>query len=197
MKKNNIISFVILIFIIAGSITVSAFAMKQEMDKSAEPEYIDPVVAEIKDPDKVKEYEAVLKEPYPTVNGSILVGTVRRKKLDIISGKIAENTPCITLQQATDIITELGTGTYINEILKRFNRIAGAPEYEWGSGTYQFMYIVDETKGEYINVTGAGTIEFWSPEGKKYYYVYGVGNVINDNDEDVLKKWNESIKNKK
>ena len=77
--------------------------------------------------------------------------------------------PSITLDQALDILKSTKLEDVLkdgNYTLNRFNEIAGAPDYEWGSGTYLYLYVIYGEDGMYINSSGGTYFDLWTADGK-------------------------------
>ncbi len=87
------------------------------------------------------------------------------KQILLIMGDLPEDTPGITLEQARAIIATLDIDDFSedealeNEIIRRFNPIAGAPDYDGGSGFRTVIYYVDGDPSKCISIC-FGTIEY-------------------------------------
>jgi len=81
---------------------------------------------------------------------SLGIGEWKRESLKII-GRIPKNQKRLTLESTNEIIKDLKT-TDTNDIINSFNEIAGAPDWEGGSGISRTIYFTDETKKESIQI---------------------------------------------
>ena len=87
------------------------------------------------------------------------------KQILLIMGDLPEDTPGITPEQARAIIATLDIDDFSedealeNEIIRRFNPIAGAPDYDGGSGFRTVIYYVDGDPSKCISIC-FGTIEY-------------------------------------
>ena len=88
------------------------------------------------------------------------------KQILLIMGDLPEDTPGITLEQARAIIATLDIDDFSedealeNEIIRRFNPIAGAPDYDGGSGFRTVIYYVDGDPSKCIFIC-LGSIEYY------------------------------------
>lgn len=88
------------------------------------------------------------------------------KQILLIMGDLPEDTPGITLEQARAIAATLDIDDFSrfeaqeNEIIERFNEIAGAPDYDGGSGFRTAIYYVDGDPSKCIFIC-LGSIEYY------------------------------------
>lgn len=86
------------------------------------------------------------------------VGTYT-KQIKIIMNELPSNTPHITLEQAVNICSMIDIDSYDNvddfeyAIAQQFNQIAGAPDFEGGSGIHRAVYFLDDDHSTYIIIT--------------------------------------------
>lgn len=96
------------------------------------------------------------------------------KQIMIIMDMLPEDTPCITLEQAQAICAEIDPYDYDtpdefeNVIVGRFNEIAGAPDFDGGSGITRKFYFLDNNQTEYLVVTGC-FVEYVDSSGSRTF----------------------------
>jgi hypothetical protein len=83
-----------------------------------------------------------------------------KRPLLIASGVIPEDTPRLTLEDAISVMQNGG------DPVTEFNRLAGAPDFEGGSGLHRSVYYINDEKTEGIVVMG-GVIYFTTDENGK------------------------------
>ena len=92
------------------------------------------------------------------------VGTYT-KQIKIIMNELPETVPNITKAQAIDICSEVNVEDYASaddfeyDITQRFNEIAGAPDFEGGSGFRRIVYFIDDAHSKYI-IIRLGNVEY-------------------------------------
>ena len=84
------------------------------------------------------------------------------KQIKTIMGEISADTPYISLEQAKRICREFQCGTNKDEdfarITAEFNKIAGAPDIDGGSGFRILWYYIDEKHDGYITIGNGAVI---------------------------------------
>lgn len=92
------------------------------------------------------------------------VGTYT-KQIKIIMNDLPETMPYLTKEQAISLCSTLNLGDYISTdefeyaVAQLFNQVAGAPDFEGGSGIHRAIYYTDDTHAQYI-VIRLGQVEY-------------------------------------
>ncbi|MFF2480413.1 hypothetical protein [Paenibacillus sp. NPDC058071] len=79
---------------------------------------------------------------------SLGIGEWKRKSLEI-SGELPKDAKRLTVESAVKIISEKKN---VEDVIVEFNKIAGAPDFEGGSGLHRAIYYLDEQREEAIYV---------------------------------------------
>lgn len=83
------------------------------------------------------------------------VGTYT-KQIKIIMNDLPETVPYLTKEQAISLCSTLNLDDFIstdefeNAVSQLFNQVAGAPDFEGGSGIHRVIYFTDDTHAQYI-----------------------------------------------
>lgn len=91
---------------------------------------------------------------------------IYRKQIMIIMNLLDEDTPNLTLEQVNEICntykektyTDLGERVY--EMRKEFDKIAGAADFDGGSGISRIIYFIGEDHTKYIEIFNDWWIEY-------------------------------------
>ncbi|MBO4871943.1 MAG: hypothetical protein J5496_00820 [Lachnospiraceae bacterium] len=117
----------------------------EEQLETLNPDFYEYIYAQV-GPEQREKLEAL----YPEIRNSQSISGYRREIL-IRAGLLAEDTPRLTLEQAETICREIkeqsGEGSYnviVSQIVKRFDAIAGAPDWIGGSGIGYIHYYLDD-----------------------------------------------------
>lgn len=92
------------------------------------------------------------------------VGTYT-KQIKIIMNDLPETMPYLTKEQAISLCSTLNLADYISTdefeyaVAQLFNQVAGAPDFEGGSGIHRAIYYTDDTHAQYI-VIRLGKVEY-------------------------------------
>ena len=76
----------------------------------------------------------------------------------IVMGDLSADTPRLTLEQAQEICDDLegrwflSSDTFEENAVKLFNKFAGAPDFQGGSGVYRYVYYLNEEQTESITI---------------------------------------------
>lgn len=85
-----------------------------------------------------------------------LFGLYKRDAL-IITNELPNDQKRLTLEEAENIIMEKKS---FNDIIKSFNDIAGAPDWEGGSGTLRYYYYLDDKHSKVIVAFEGGFFKY-------------------------------------
>lgn len=91
-----------------------------------------------------------------------LFGLYKRNAL-IITNELPKDQKRLTLEEAENIIKEkniLNDINSFNDIIKSFNDIAGAPDWEVGSGTLRYYYYLDDKHSKVIVAFEGGFFKY-------------------------------------
>lgn len=128
-------------------------------------------------------------ENIPTIESCGSVGTYVREIM-LIMDILPADTPRITLEDAISICDSLqDTYSYSGEadaaIVTLFNEIAGAPDFQGGSGTIRSIYMINEEGTEYIRIS-LGRVRYINENTGDNILIYpldGQANETNDQDQ--------------
>lgn len=87
----------------------------------------------------------------------------------IVMGDLSADTPRLTLSQARDICEKLegrwflSSDSFEQNAVRRFDKIAGAPDFQGGSGIYRYVYYLDDEQTESITVM-LGSVRYSNEE---------------------------------
>lgn len=136
---------------------------QQELDRIARGETRPPETVEIPDTLYEKSYAIASEEQkrqLEQIRAANEWGSVGEctRAIMLVMGDLPADTPRLALEQARDICEKLESRWFFSadaferNAVRQFDRIAGAPDFQGGSGVYRYVYYLDDEQTEFITV---------------------------------------------